>query len=63
MGYVTKIAVLLAALDPPARVRVVTLPGLSDGEDIEQWIAHRRLAGKADAEILAELRRLIDPSR
>jgi len=63
MGYVTNIAVLLAALDPPAYVRIVSLPGLSEGEDIEQWIAHRRLAGKADAEILAELHRLIDPSR
>ena len=27
---------LLAALDPPAETRVLSLPELSDGEDIEQ---------------------------
>ena len=48
---------------PPARVQIVSLPGLSDGEDIEQFIAARRSAGRTDAEILAELRALIAPSR
>ena len=54
--YAAKVAALLAALDPPARVRIVTLPGLSDGEDIEQFLAGRRDAGRTDAEVLAELR-------
>src|SRR5262249_39790786 len=31
--YAAKVAGLLAALDPPARVQLVSLPGLSDGED------------------------------
>jgi hypothetical protein len=30
-GYASQVAALLAALDPPARVHVVSLPGLSDG--------------------------------
>ena len=60
-GYAAKVAALLAALDPPARVQVVSLPGLSDGEDIEQLIAARRSAGRTDADILAELNALIAP--
>ena len=47
MGYVTKVAALLAALDPPAQVHIISLPGLSDGEDIEQWADARRSAGLA----------------
>lgn len=58
-GYADKVAALLAALNPPAHVQIVTLPGLSEGEDIEQWTAARRTAGRSDAEILAELRALI----
>ena len=62
-GYAAQAAALLAALDPPAQAHVVRLPGLSDGEDIEQFIAARRTAGRRDAEILAELRALLAPSR
>ena len=62
-AYAAQIAALLAALDPPARVQVVALPGLADGEDIEQFIEARRTAGRADAEILAELRALIAMAR
>jgi hypothetical protein len=62
-GYATKVAALLAAIDPPTRVHVVSLPHLSEGDDIEQWIDARRKAGRSDAEILAELRALIAPSR
>ena len=43
--YAAKVAAILAALDPPADVRIVRLPGLSDGEDIEQWLAARRSSG------------------
>ena len=62
-GYASKVSDILAALDPPAEVRAVRLPGLADGEDIEQWIAARRACGIPDAEILAELLALIGPSR
>ena len=41
-GYAAQVAGLLAVLDPPARVQVVSLPGLADGEDIEQFVASRR---------------------
>jgi hypothetical protein len=63
MGYVEKIAALLAALDPPARVHIVTLPGLDKGEDIEQFIEARRDLGRTDADILAELHELIAAGR
>jgi hypothetical protein len=58
--YAGKVAAILTALSPPAHVRLVRLPGLADGDDIEQWIADRRSSGKSDAEILAELHTLID---
>ena len=44
--YASKVAAILAGLEPPAEVRIVRLPGLSDGEDIEQWAAHRRAEGR-----------------
>lgn len=59
-GYVAQVSALLAALNPPARVRIVTLPGLAEGEDIEQFIEARRAAGRTDAGILAELVALIN---
>ena len=62
-GYAAKASAILATLEPPAAVHIVRLPGLCDGEDIEQWIAARRASGLADAAILAELRTLIDPAR
>lgn len=62
-GYAAQVAALLAELDPPARVRVVTLPGLAEGEDIEQFAESRRQIGRTDADILTELRDLIDVSR
>jgi hypothetical protein len=54
-GYASKAAAILAGLDPPAQVRIVGLPGLSDGEDIEQWVASRRAVGMMNAVIGAEL--------
>ena len=59
-SYAAQIHALLIALDPPAEVRIVRLPGLSDGEDIEQFLAARRAIGRTDADILAELRSLIE---
>jgi hypothetical protein len=61
--YAAKAAAILTALDPPAAVRIIRLPGLSDGEDIEQWAAARRARGLTAAGILAELRGLIGPTR
>jgi hypothetical protein len=61
--YAARVAALLAELDPPAEAHVVRLPGLSDGEDIEQWIASRRGDGLTDADLLAELRTLIETAR
>jgi hypothetical protein len=61
--YAARVSALLADLEPPARAHAVCLPGLSDGEDIEQWIASRRDAGLTDADLLAELVVLIEPAR
>jgi hypothetical protein len=58
MGYAAQATALLAGLDPPARVKVVSLPGLAAGEDIEQFTESRRSDGRTDADILAELREL-----
>ena len=40
--YASKVTALLSALSPPPSLAAVRLPGLSDGEDIEQWVARRR---------------------
>ena len=58
--YAAKVAALLAALDPPAEVRIVRLPGLSAGEDIEQWAARLRAEGRSDSAIRAELLSLVE---
>jgi hypothetical protein len=62
-SYAAKIHAILNALDPPAEVQIVRLPGLAEGEDIEQFIEARRSIGRTDADILAELLVLIAPSR
>jgi putative DNA primase/helicase len=39
-GYAETVAGILTALDPPAMVKVLRLPGLKNkGDDIEQWLA------------------------
>jgi hypothetical protein len=56
--YAADVRGICESLDPPARVRVVALPGLASGsgDDIEQWTATR-----ADRETAAiELRALAD---
>src|SRR5262249_43220614 len=62
-GYAERISVLLADLDPSARLHIIRLPGLAGGDAIEQWIAGRRDAGLTDADLLAELTALIEPTR
>jgi hypothetical protein len=54
-GYAGNAMRVLAALS----VSIVMLPGLAEGEDIEQWIAGRRALGIAKTAILAELRLLV----
>jgi hypothetical protein len=60
--YAEKVTAILATLDPPAKASTVHLPGLADGDDIEQWAAFRRGAGLNDAAILVELQALIESS-
>jgi hypothetical protein len=60
--YASKVAAILAGLEPPATVGIVRLPGLCNGEDIEQWVAHRRADGRTDAEVRAELLALVAPA-
>jgi hypothetical protein len=57
--YASKVASLLSVLSPPPTLAAVGLPGLSDGEDIEQWAAIRRAEGRGDAGIRAELLALV----
>jgi hypothetical protein len=57
--YASRVSAILSALTPPADVRILRLPGLSDGNDIEQWIAYRHDCGLTDADIFAELVALI----
>ncbi len=43
--YVADVSRIVAALDPPARVRIVRLPDLPDGGDIVDWLAERDAQG------------------
>lgn len=55
-GYARAVADLLSKLSPPAQVKVLRLPGLTDdGDDIEQWAQARpgRTADELRAELLA----------
>jgi hypothetical protein len=58
-NYAEKVSALLSGLPTPVSVRVVSLQGLSDGEDIEQWAAARRDCGLSNDDILAELSALM----
>ncbi len=44
--YAVAVARMLMALTPPARVKIVRLPGLSDGEDIADYKARRDESGE-----------------
>lgn len=54
--YARTVATILVKLDPPARVKVVKLPGLPEGGDVVEFIAARPDAG-ADA-IRVEIEKL-----
>jgi putative DNA primase/helicase len=51
--YAREVAALCLKLDPPAKVRVLELPGLEGGEDIADWREerHDRLAEELRAEL------------
>ncbi len=56
------VAATLTELEPSTQVRIVSLPGLSEGDDIEQWIPFLRSCGRSDAEILSRALRPDHPS-
>jgi putative DNA primase/helicase len=57
-GYAQSVAALLLQLSPPATVKIVELPGLTEeGDDCVEWITARN--GKPPEEIRAELLALI----
>jgi len=56
--YAEKVASILAGLSPPARVKVVELPGLPEHGDIVEFIAAR--ADRSPQEIYTELQRLAE---
>jgi putative DNA primase/helicase len=60
IGYAHEVKALLEALEPPARVRIVRLPGLREGtkDDVQQWLENRH-HGDADS-AFTELQSLAD---
>jgi len=59
-GYAREVLGLLSTLTPPARPRVVGLPGLPEHGDIVEFITARRAAGLDDAAIRTEIERLVE---
>lgn len=60
--YVREVESILLALDPPARVRVLDLPGLAEHEDLADFIERARAAGESPDSIRERLRHLIAAS-
>lgn len=60
--YARDVARILMRLDPPARVKIVELPGLHDGEDIVEFIAANPDTPREDVEALASVVPFIDPA-
>jgi hypothetical protein len=59
-AYLADVLRLLKALSPRPTVKVLRLPGLADGEDIVEWIAHTVGEGKPP---LSTLQGLLDAAR
>lgn len=57
-GYTVKLIELLSKLEPLPSLKVLRLPDLTDGDDIEQWIQTNN--GTSHAEIEAKLLRMAD---
>lgn len=56
--YAGTVAAILTGLTPPARVKIVALPGMTDGEDIVDFVARREEDGHDDPEVVQEIRDL-----
>jgi hypothetical protein len=56
--YAADVGAILRALNPPASVRIVTLPGLPNKGDVYDFIASGRAAGKTDPEIRQAIEQL-----
>lgn len=57
-SYAENVAAILTKLGPPASVRIVPLPGLSDGDDIFQYI--ERLDSRDDIDIVMGIEELAE---
>jgi putative DNA primase/helicase len=58
-GYAARVAAILHGLSPPARVRILRLPGLPAGGDLVEYVAARRAAGLDAAAIRAGIDQLV----
>lgn len=58
--YALEVAGIVLRLNPPGRVKIVDLPGLSEHGDIVEFIAARRATGIDDDAIRAEIERLVE---
>jgi putative DNA primase/helicase len=58
--YVKEVAGILRTIDPDADIALLELPGLSEGEDIADYVERLRAKGLSDAEIQADVMRLVD---
>ena len=58
--FLDQVGAIVTSLDPPATVRVVRLPDLPEGGDIEQFVEDRRTNGKDDDAIRAEIEAYIE---
>lgn len=61
--YAVAVQKHLLALDPPARVSVVALPGLSECGDLFDYIEVERAKGKSSDEINADVLQLVEDQR
>lgn len=54
--YAHAVTAILFSINPATKVKLVTLPGLGDGEDIVEFIGRRREDGKDDTAIVCEIK-------
>lgn len=62
-AYAAEVAEILLALTPPARVSIVELPDLGDGEDVVDFVRVRRERGVSDEAIRGEVLALVEGAR
>lgn len=56
--YIADVSKALALLDPAPAIRIVRLPLLNKGDDLEQFVSARRLMDRTDQDIRSELEEL-----